>query len=95
LDANRVQAIRELQALAKAGGTGARAARYALASLGEPSVKPALVADLRGADAALSLRAAQALIDLGDSAQASEALAARSAAQRAQVACAILAHDGS
>lgn len=80
-----------LRALANEGGTLGLLARVTLARAGDPSVKPALRADLKAARGRDRMLAALALAELDEWGGAAQALADDSPSVRQTVACQLLA----
>jgi hypothetical protein len=80
-----------LKKLATGTGEVASAARYALADLGDDSVKPALLGELGFGSNSGRLAAAAALLTLGEDPKVAPLLGDRSRDTRVKVACWVLA----
>jgi hypothetical protein len=80
-----------LKAMASSTGESAAAARYALADLGDGSVKPALLGALGFGSSSGRLAAAAALLTLGEDPKVAPLLGDRSRDTRVKAACLVLA----
>jgi hypothetical protein len=93
LPKHRSDAFRALRALAQVKGAGGDDARAALARLGDRTVVPGLIADVKTAEPWRRQAAALDLFDLGEAAAAARALADPDPGVRTNVACGVLSRD--
>lgn len=93
LPRHRNEAFRALRSLAQAKGAAGEDARAVLARLGDRSVVPALIADVKTAEPWRRQAAALDLFDLGEASAAARALADPDPGVRTNVACGVLSRD--
>jgi hypothetical protein len=93
LPRHRTEAFRALRSLAQAKGAAGEDARAVLARLGDRTVVPALIADVKTAQPWRRQAAALDLFDLGEAGAAARALADPDPGVRTNVACGVLSRD--